>query len=80
MDEEQTSTGYVTYLIEDQCKILLNMSDQQIADALNVSRPTMSEWRKSPWMMPAGKVDKLVYYLESIKAMILTTESNGKDS
>lgn len=70
------STDYVRYLLRDQCKGLLNMTNSQIAGVLGVSRPTLDVWLKSPWVIPVGKIDRLVSHIEFVKAAILTTESS----
>lgn len=65
---------YVQWLMEDQCKKLLNMSDVQLAAVMGVSRPTLYIYRKDYSKVTVGKVDLLEEHLKTTKASILLTE------
>lgn len=66
---------YAEWLLKDQCKGLLNMTNADIAKALGVSRPTVDVYLTAPSKMTAEKIDKLANHLEFVKAAILFTEA-----
>ena len=74
-----SQTDYFRYLIEDQCKKLLNMPDRQIADVMGVSRPTLDRLRADPSVAKIGYIDRLENHLRFVKASILTTEERNDE-
>lgn len=66
---------YARYLIKDQCKTLLNMNNQSIADVLGVTRPTLNNLTKNYGNFTIEHIEKLENHLMFVKAAILTTEA-----
>ena len=70
-----STQSYAEWLLKDQCKGLLNMTNADIAKVLGVSRPTVDIYLADSSKMTAQKIDRLVHHLEFVKAAILTTEA-----
>lgn len=74
-DKDQDLASYTLWLMDDQCKGILQMTDEQIAAMLQISRPSLYIRRKDPSKFTIGDMERLEEHLRLVKAMLLTTEA-----
>lgn len=69
---------YARWLVNDQCRTLLNMDYQQIADVIGTSRPTVYNRMKDYGSFTIEELERVEYHLQFVKAALLTTETRQK--
>lgn len=74
-DKDQDLASYALWLMDDQCKGILQMTDEQIAAMLEISRPSLYSRRRDPSRFTIRDVERLEEHLRLVKAMLLTTEA-----
>lgn len=67
---------YIIWLIDDQAYRLINMTYEQIAKVMGISRQTMAKYEKAHTYkrLTVDSVNRLIKHLEYTKSAILTTE------
>ena len=69
---------YARWLVNDQCRVLLNMDYQQMADVIGISRPTLYNKMKDYGSFTIEELERIEHHLRYVKSAILTTEALQK--
>ena len=71
------SNDYIRWLIDDQAKGLLNMTYEQIAKKMGISRQSLAKYQlnNTYTAISVEGVNRLYKHIDFVKAALLTTEA-----